>query len=111
MVGTRLWVLKTRVILRCPDLWLSGWSQVMSSGICLRFMSFLQDDPSRRRLPPTAAAVAASMGTVTDVVAVISMRMTIPVTGARTVAAAWVRFAGSHAGNVIARSPDRAVTA
>jgi hypothetical protein len=55
--------------------------------------------------------VAASMGTVTDVVAVISMTMTIPVTGARTVAAAWVRFAGSHAGNVIARSPDRAVTA
>jgi len=79
--------------------------------LCLRFVSFLQDDPSRRRLPPTAAAVAASMGTVTDVVAVISMRMTIPVTGARTVAAAWVRFAGSHAGNVIARSPDRAVTA
>ena len=53
----------------------------------------------------------ASIGTVTDVVAVISMTMTIPVTGARTVAAAWVRFAGSHAGNVIARSPDRAVTA
>jgi hypothetical protein len=29
----------------------------MSSDFCLRFVSFLQDDPSRRRLPPTAPAV------------------------------------------------------
>src|SRR5712672_3410612 len=32
-------------------------SHVMSSDFCLRFVSFLQDDPSRRRLPPTAPTV------------------------------------------------------
>ena len=46
-------------------------------------------DGSERQFdgPVTVAQVAASIGTNTDVVAVISTTRTIPVTGARTVAA------------------------
>src|SRR3954462_4137337 len=61
-------------------------------------------DP-RSSAASTAAAVAAIIGTATDVVAVISMTMTMPVTGARTVAPKNAPIPTSAIGTVNAAAP------